>query len=704
MGLALVRPYLAKDRSKLKRLSPDREWRWALLHLEAAYRSDQKRCNDFDQWLKAHFEQADLNNDGCVSYHECIELFRQMSCDLPKKGLRHHFNDVSGYPVELWNRGERVLDKKRFVALFNSIQLRPELHSLFDKYKITGSDFIGPKELQLFLRCDQLEEHSLEECQALIMLFTQDSYKGWGYGDKLTMRGFEAFLLSDLQDIFDYEHLSICQDMSRPLNEYFIASSHNTYLLQHQLIGPSSVTAYINALNKGCRCLELDVWNGPNCDPIIYHGRTLTSKILLKDVLQTIKVHAFVTNQCPIILSIENHCNAENEANMTKHLFNIFGERLCTDLVDDDTTRLPSPEQLKGKILIKAKRRNEQPSESIHHNNSGPNLTHTSSTKTLKVYRDVIQIAKSTRKKLNEDDENASFARTTLKGYRRGSSASTVSSPIVRSSVSPVASPKTIVARQLSDVLNYCVATKLKSFSDAENWRFNQMASFSETHCEEMLADAKTTQALANFARTHLTRVYPKPTRVHSTNFDPTPLFNVGCQMVALNYQTSDKNQFYNLSMFAQNGNCGYVLKPRILRDGFIFAQPDPDLRRLLTLTIISGQYMPARGEVTDPYVEIKIIGHPLDENCGRTSFVSNNGFNPIWNQTFQFLVNVPDLAQLVFVVMSDSRVGKNGRLGEYAIPLTAMREGYRHVHLRNLLFRNIVPSTLFVHVSLQRA
>lgn len=55
---------------------------------------------------------------------------------------------------------------------------------------------------------------------------------------------------------------------------------------------------------------------------------------------------------------------------------------------------------------------------------------------------------------------------------------------------------------------------------------------------------------------------------------------------VALNYQTSDKNQFYNLSMFAQNGNCGYVLKPRILRDGFIFAQPDPDLRRLLTLTV----------------------------------------------------------------------------------------------------------------------
>jgi phosphatidylinositol phospholipase C delta len=53
-------------------------------------------------------------------------------------------------------------------------------------------------------------------------------------------------------------------DRSRPLPEYFISSSHNTYLLAHQLFGASCTTAYQTALRTGSRCVEIDAWDEPN--------------------------------------------------------------------------------------------------------------------------------------------------------------------------------------------------------------------------------------------------------------------------------------------------------------------------------------------------------------------------------------------------------------------------------------------------------
>ena len=58
-------------------------------------------------------------------------------------------------------------------------------------------------------------------------------------------------------------------------------------------------------------------------------------------------------------------------------------------------------------------------------------------------------------------------------------------------------------------------------------------------------------------------------------------------RLVALNYQTADSSMFYNIAKFAQNGNCGYVLKPRILRDDldkFDFDDPSAGLCRTVTI------------------------------------------------------------------------------------------------------------------------
>ena len=79
--------------------------------------------------------------------------------------------------------------------------------------------------------------------------------------------GFNDFLSSQYNDAFNPQHNTVYHDMTMPLSHYYIASSHNTYLEGNQLKSRSSSDMYIRVLKSGCRCVEIDAWDGDDGTP-----------------------------------------------------------------------------------------------------------------------------------------------------------------------------------------------------------------------------------------------------------------------------------------------------------------------------------------------------------------------------------------------------------------------------------------------------
>ncbi|XP_068161011.1 1-phosphatidylinositol 4,5-bisphosphate phosphodiesterase epsilon-1 isoform X2 [Antennarius striatus] len=214
-------------------------------------------------------------------------------------------------------------------------------------------------QLNDFLINCQREHLSYDEILTIIQKFEPSltmRQMGW-----MSFEGFARFLMDKDNFASRIEESQMNpEELQYPLSYYYIESSHNTYLTGHQLKGESSVELYSQVLLQGCRSVELDCWDGDDGMPVIYHGHTLTTKIPFKDVVEAVNRSAFVNSDMPVILSIENHCSLPQQRKMVEIFKTVFGERLVTRfLVESDFSDdplLPSPLQLRGKILLKNKK------------------------------------------------------------------------------------------------------------------------------------------------------------------------------------------------------------------------------------------------------------------------------------------------------------------------------------------------------------
>eukprot|EP01012_Entosiphon_sulcatum_P020379 TRINITY_DN25343_c0_g1_i1.p1 TRINITY_DN25343_c0_g1~~TRINITY_DN25343_c0_g1_i1.p1 ORF type:complete len:751 (+),score=115.02 TRINITY_DN25343_c0_g1_i1:37-2253(+) len=293
---------------------------------------------DPEVWHMASlFSRADLDNSGHVTLKEIKGLFHSMNLAIPpailKAMIQHADTDSSGH-----------LSFDEFVSLWRRVNRRPEISALFQRTPRQNQDVMNRDELRAFWAREQGDPEALD------MAAVDSLIGGSGVLDE---HQFGRLLTSAQNEWTASNFGQIWQDMNRPLTDYYIYSSHNTYSSGDQLTSRSSCDMYRDVLLAGCRCVELDCWDGTNGQPVVTHGHTLTTKLLLVDVLRTIKQYGFETSPYPVVLSMEMHCKSQQQIRVAQLLREVFGAQL--KVASDYNPATFTPEGLRHCVLAKGK-------------------------------------------------------------------------------------------------------------------------------------------------------------------------------------------------------------------------------------------------------------------------------------------------------------------------------------------------------------
>lgn len=452
-------------------------------------------------------------------------------------------------------------------------------------------------------------------------------------------------------------------DRSHPLPDYFVSSSHNTYLEAHQLYGSSSAEAYRTALRAGSRCVEIDAWDNDDdkSEPRVTHGFTLVSNVAFREVCETVRdvmdeeVEETARRGChkpaPVLLSLENHCGPEGQMRLVEIMKEVLGHRLLTEPVPRDRNGVEyDPEghvklgDLGAKVAVIVE---------FHLPNEAKDSDSSSS--------DEQDPADKNDKDKDKD------------------------------------SSSNVIIPELAALGIYAQSVKPGDntwFDPGEllNAPHHHLINLSESGLRTHMP-RESTKIAAHNAR-HLMRVYPRGTRIASGNLKQVPFWGVGAQVCALNWQRFDASMQLNEAMF--DGTDGYVLKPAPLRRGGT-GVPLKHRRKKLRLRVAGATDVPVPSEAKDlrPYLTCVLV-HPLDiENQPpkrktqpyrqhRLEFL-HRGENPpptdpLWDDELEWEYEDSELVFLRMLIKSDESFARNPILAVTAVRVMYLEPGWSFI------------------------
>ncbi|KAH6655342.1 hypothetical protein BKA67DRAFT_515452 [Truncatella angustata] len=643
------------------------------------------------------------------------------------------------------------LNFSEFQEFVRKMKQRIDIRALYRGIASDAANGITWPEFAAFLRDTQGEDVDSDPraWEAKFYRFAR-KFKATDFGENEVPRMTEQTLAAYLTSTFNLPLTSEPADykLNRPMHEYFISSSHNTYLVGRQVADLSSVEGYINALVKGCRSIEIDCWDGPDGQPSVQHGYAMTNAISFREVINVVHKYAFARSKFPLWISLEVHCNATQQVLMSSIMKEIFGERLILTALDPSSDKLPSPSELRERILVKVKAAaaEEQRTGRVPSANGrrrGNSLTSPYAKPMVADSAPVPPYSLTQSPMLSPRDPSRKRVAKRYNTITEGEVQDTVSSSTSDcDSGNEKTSSKKKTSRivpALGDLGVYCTGVSFNGFDSVDCKMPYHILSFMEGTFKSNTKTKELKDQLYRHNMRYMMRVYPQFSRLSSNNFNPLMYWRKGVQMAALNWQTFDHGMQLNQAMFdAGTDQSGYVLKPHSMREirrmpnGIPAEAVGKLVRKNVTFSIdvISAQQLMRPGNLPankslDPFVEVEVfhandkrdkhdstVGIPTPTDSPlkyNTGVVRENGFNPVFDEKMKFSITTkyPELIFIKWSVKFSTTGEPNDRaatMATFTAKLSSLKQGYRTLPLLDANGDRYLFSTLFCRIEVGTA